>query len=42
MSMEPKLGGGGVSGASVKSQSSAFLKPFLIENGTIAKKSLLV
>ena len=30
----PKLGGGGVRGASVKSQSITFLKPSLIENST--------
>ena len=30
----PKLGGGGVRGASVKSQSITFFKPSLIENGT--------
>ena len=30
---EPKLGGGGVRGASAKSQSIAFFKPSLLENG---------
>ena len=30
----PKLGGGGVRGASVKSQSITFIKPSLLENGT--------